>query len=77
MHSFFFLFCRILVVLESNPVISGEGGGGAHPLHPPLRSAPVPLYLQEANTKKIQVHGILYLRLRGLGSGILRYIKSI
>ena len=31
-------FCRILVVLENPQVISGSGG--AHPLHPPPRSAP-------------------------------------
>ena len=40
---FFFFFCRIPVVLESRPVISG--GGGAHPLHPPPRSAPGPSVL--------------------------------
>ena len=45
----FFFFCKIPVVLESRPAISGGGGGGggvggggerAHPLHPPFRSAP-------------------------------------
>ena len=35
-HSFF--FCRIPVVLEN--CRSSRGGGGAHPLHPPPRSAP-------------------------------------
>ena len=35
-----FSFCRIPVVLE-NRRSSQEGGGGAHPLHPPPRSAPV------------------------------------
>ena len=35
-HSFF--FCRIPVVLENRK--SSQGGGGAHPLHPPPRSAP-------------------------------------
>ena len=34
-HSF---FCRIPVVLEN--CRSSQGGGGAHPLHPPPRSAP-------------------------------------
>ena len=38
-HSFFF-FCRIPVVLE-NRRSSQKGGRGAHPLHPPPRSAPV------------------------------------
>ena len=36
-HSF---FCRIPVVLEKARLSQGEGGGGAHPLHPPPRSAP-------------------------------------
>ena len=36
-HSFF--FCRIPVVLE-NLRSSRKEGGGAHPLHPPPRSAP-------------------------------------
>ena len=36
-HSFFFC-CRIPVVLENRR--SSQGRGGAHPLHPPLRSAP-------------------------------------
>ena len=31
-------FCRIPVVLENRR--SSRGGGGAHPLHPPPRSAP-------------------------------------
>ena len=35
-HSFF--FCRVPVVLE-NCRSSRGGGGGAHPLHPPPRSA--------------------------------------
>ena len=35
-HSF---FCRIPVVLENHRSSRG-GGGDAHPLHPPLRSAP-------------------------------------
>ena len=35
-HSFFFR--RIPVVLENCK--SSQGGGGAHPLHPPPRSAP-------------------------------------
>ena len=35
-HSFF--FCRIPVLLENRR--SSQGRGGAHPLHPPLRSAP-------------------------------------
>ena len=34
-HSFF--VCRIPVVLENR---RSSGGGGAHPLHPPPRSAP-------------------------------------
>ena len=34
-HSF---FCRIPVVLENRR--SSQGGGGAHPLDPPPRSAP-------------------------------------
>ena len=34
-HSF---FCRIPVVLENRR--SSQGGRGAHPLHPPPRSAP-------------------------------------
>ena len=39
-HSFFF-FRRITVVLESRRSSQEGGGGGrAHPLHPPLRSAP-------------------------------------
>ena len=33
-----FFFCRIPVVLENRR--SSQGRGGAHPLHPPLRSAP-------------------------------------
>ena len=36
-HSFFFVFCRIPVVLENR---GSFHGGGAHPLHPPPRSAP-------------------------------------
>ena len=36
-HSFFF-FCRIPVVLENRR--SSQGSGGAHPLHPPPKSAP-------------------------------------
>ena len=32
-------FCRIPVVLENRK--SSRGGGGAHPLHPPPRSAPM------------------------------------
>ena len=35
-HRFF--FCRIPNVLENRR--SSRGGGGAHPLHPPLRSTP-------------------------------------
>ena len=35
----FFFFCRIPVVLENRR--SSPGRGGAHPLHPPPRSAPV------------------------------------
>ena len=35
---FFYFFCRIPVVLENGR--SSRGGGGAHPLHPPPRSAP-------------------------------------
>ena len=35
-----FFFGRIPVVLE-NRRSAQEGGGGAHPLHPPPRSAPV------------------------------------
>ena len=31
-------FCRIPVVLENRR--SSQGGGGAHPLHPPPRSTP-------------------------------------
>ena len=38
-HLVSFFFRRIPVVLE-NPR-SSRGGGGAHPLHPPPRSAPV------------------------------------
>ena len=38
-HSFFFFFCRMPVVLE-NCRSSQRGEGGAHPLHPPARSAP-------------------------------------
>ena len=34
-----FFFCRITVVLENRR--SSQEGGGAHPLHPPPRSAPV------------------------------------
>ena len=34
-----FFFCRIPVVLENRR--SSRGGGVAHPLHPPPRSAPV------------------------------------
>ena len=34
-----FFFCRIPVVLEN--CRSSQGGGGAYPLHPPPRSAPV------------------------------------
>ena len=39
-HSFCFcfFFCRIPVVLENRR--SSQVGGGAHPLHPPPRSAP-------------------------------------
>ena len=33
-------FCRIAVVLENRRSSQGEGGGGAHPLNPPPRSAP-------------------------------------
>ena len=36
-HSF---FCRIPVVLENSRSSQRGGGGGAHPLHPPPRSAP-------------------------------------
>ena len=37
-----FFFCRIPVVLENRRSSRGGGGGdGAHPLHPPPRSAPV------------------------------------
>ena len=35
-HIVLFFFCRIPVVLENRR----SGGGGAHPLHPPPRSAP-------------------------------------
>ena len=35
---FFFFFCRIPVVLENRSL--SQEGGGAHPLHPPLRCAP-------------------------------------
>ena len=36
-----FFFCRIPVVLENRRSSQGGwGGGGAHPLHPPPRSAP-------------------------------------
>ena len=35
---FLFFFCRIPVVLENRR--SSKGAGGAHPLHPPPRSAP-------------------------------------
>ena len=40
-HIVFFLFCfgRIPVVFENRRL--SQGGGGAHPLHPPPRSAPV------------------------------------
>ena len=37
-HKVFLFFCRIPVVLENHR--SSQGGGGAHPLHPPPRSAP-------------------------------------
>ena len=40
-HSFF--FCRIPVVLENRR--SSQGEGGAHPLHPPPRSAPDGIWL--------------------------------
>ena len=33
-----FFFCRIPAVLENRR--SSRGGGGAHPVHPPSRSAP-------------------------------------
>ena len=36
-----FFFCRITVVLENRRSSQEEGGWGAHPLHPPPRSAPV------------------------------------
>ena len=36
-----FFFCRIPVVLENRKSSQGgRGGGGAHPLDPPPRSAP-------------------------------------
>ena len=35
-----FFFCRIPVVLEDRRSSRGAGGEGAHPLHPPPRSAP-------------------------------------
>ena len=38
-HSF--LFLRNTSCIRISQVISGEGGGGSHPLHPPNRSAPV------------------------------------
>ena len=37
-HIVFFCVCRIPIVLENRK--SSQGGGGAHPLHPPPRSAP-------------------------------------
>ena len=37
-HSFF--YCRIPVVLEKRKSSHGGREGGAHPLHPPPRSAP-------------------------------------
>ena len=40
--------CRIPVVLETRR--SSQGLGGAHPLHPPPRSAPVPLDLRHTGT---------------------------
>ena len=46
-HSVFF-FCGIPVVLEKRR--SSRGGGGAHPLHPPPRSAPGVSLLAEKNT---------------------------
>ena len=36
-----FFFCRIPVVLENRRSSQGRGGGNAHPLQPPPRSAPV------------------------------------
>ena len=44
----FFFFCTIPVVLENRR--SSQGGGGAHPLHPPARSAPdVMKYMKNKN----------------------------
>ena len=41
----FLFFCRIPVVLENRR--SSRGGGGAHPLYPPPRSAPGTSYVLE------------------------------
>ena len=52
-HSFlFFSFCKIPVVLENHR--SSQGGGGAHPLNPPPRSAPgtVCFCVNEQNVSK-------------------------
>ena len=48
-----FFFCRIPVVLENRR--SSQGGRrGAHPLHPPPRSAPVIRYLKRALIEILQ-----------------------
>ena len=45
---FSFFFGRIPVVLENRR--SSQRGGGAHPLHPPPRSAPVFPHISVCNT---------------------------
>ena len=39
-HILVCFFCRIPVALENHRSSQGRGGGGAHLLHPPPRSAP-------------------------------------
>ena len=57
-HSFFFC-CRIPVVLENRRSSQGAGGG-AHPLHPPPRSAPG---ISTANCKCVRpTEALIYMR---------------
>ena len=54
-HIVFFFFCRIPVVLENR---GSSQEGGAHPLHPPPRSAPVPEKFSKLTRR-------LFLKIRG------------
>ena len=52
-HIVFFFFGRIPVVLENRR--SSQGGGGAHPLHPPPRSAPAKRFAQTVSTVSVNL----------------------